>query len=301
MGTRLRPCRRHVRVSDLRCPFCGAKSDAVDVAPVGRPRSRAVAVFFGVTTIVACTRGPGEPTGSSSRTSATSASSPSERSGDATSSSSSSTTGAADSAPTPVADAPASPNVGGVVPLDNVQEFLMGTFRMPAKAPVEGPIPARLTTLPRDRSPLPKAAWLRFQSFGADRYKGWSVQMQIDDTGNISQVEHLGDSTPDKVKKPVWPVKPQQKLDATTLADLRKAATAFAAGPAYRGHEGLSYAPTFVITVRVDGGETEIILEGFENDFIAHLRRITSFVHSTPVGDEASKAKGKSPDRAKKP
>ena len=172
---------------------------------------------------------------------------------------------------------------------------------MPAKAPVEGLIPARLSTLPRDPSPLPKAVWLRFQNFGADRYKGWSVQMQIDDAGNIFQVEHLGDSTPDKVKKPAWPAKAQQKLDATTLADLRKTATAFAAGPVYRGHEGLSYAPTFVVTIRVDGGEKEIILEGFENDFVAHLRGITSFVHSTPAGDKASKAEGKPPERAKKP
>lgn len=194
----------------------------------------------------------------------------------------------------------ATPKVGEVKPLDNTEEFLMGTFRMPAKAPVEGPIPARLSTLPRDQSPLPKGAWLRFQNFGADRYKGWSVQMQIDDAGNICQIEHLGDSTPDKVKKPAWPAKLRQKLDATTLADLRKTATAFAAGPAYRGHEGLSYAPTFVVTVRVDGGEKEIILEGFENDFIAHLRRITSFVHSTPAGDKAGKAEG--PSRpAKKP
>jgi hypothetical protein len=178
----------------------------------------------------------------------------------------------------------AAPEVRQSTPLDDVEEFLRGTFRMPAKAPTEGPIPARLTTLPRDRSPLPKATWLRFQSFGADRYKGWSVQLQIDDAGDLRQVEHLGDATRDKVEKPAWPVKPQQKLDATTLGDLRKAATAFAAGPAYRGHEGLSYAPTFVITIRLDDGPKEILLEGFENDVIAHLRRITSFVHATPAG-----------------
>lgn len=188
-----------------------------------------------------------------------------------------------------------------MTPLDNIQEFLMGTFRMPAKAPVEGPIPARLSALPRDASPLPKGVWLRFQNFGAERYKGWSVQMQIDDAGNIWQVEHLGDSTPEKVKKPAWPAKPRQELDATTLADLRKTATAFAAGPAYRGHEGLSYAPTFVVTVRIDGGEKEMLLEGFENDFIARLRGITSFVHSTPTSDKANKAKGNRLDRAKKP
>ncbi len=186
--------------------------------------------------------------------------------------------------------------MSGATPLDDVQEFLFGTFRMPAKAPALGPVPARLSTLPRDPSPLPKAAWLRFQSFGAERYKDWSVQTEIDDAGDIRQVEHLGDATPDKVKKPAWPVKPRQKLDAKTLADLRKAATAFAAGPAYRGHEGLSYAPTFVVTVRIDGGEKEMFLEGFEDDFIARLRRITSFVHATPAGDEA---KSKSAGRAK--
>lgn len=195
------------------------------------------------------------------------------------------------------------PKVGEVTPLDNTQEFMMGTFRVPATAPVEGPIPARLSALPRDASPLPKGVWLRFQNFGAERYEGWSVQMQIDDAGNICQVEHLGDSTPAKVKKPAWPAKPQQKLDATTLASLRKAAVAFAAGAAYRGHEGLSYAPTFVVTVRLDGGEKEIVLEGFENDFIAHLRRITSFVHSTPMTDKAKprKTKSKPAKRANQP
>lgn len=236
-----------------------------------RPCGAAV-IFVGLTTMLACTRGPGEPTSSSGRASAASASSPS-----------SSATGAPDPAPPSVADAAATPEVRQSTPLDNVEEFLRGTFRMPANAPVEGPVPARLSTLPRDPSPLPKATWLRFQNFGADRYKGWSVQMQIDDAGNLRQVEHLGDATPDKIEKPAWPVKPPQKLDATTLADLRKAATAFAAGPAYRGHEGLSYAPTFVVTILLDGAEKEIILEGFEDDFVAQLRRITSFVHATPA------------------
>jgi hypothetical protein len=192
----------------------------------------------------------------------------------------------------------ATTKVGEVKPLDNIEEFMMGTFRMPSTDPVEGPIPARLSAFPRDASPLPKGVWLRFQNFGAERYKDWSVQIQIDGAGNICQVEHLGDSTPEKVKKPAWPAKPGQKLDATTLADLRKTATAFAAGPAYRGHEGLSYAPTFVVTVRLDGGEKEIILEGFENDFIAHLRRITSFVHSTPA-NKPSTSKSKPTKRAK--
>ncbi len=307
MGARPRPCGswgRHVRVSDPRCRFCGATNDAVDVAPVaevGRLLSRAAVVFFGMATIAACARGSGETTSSSNRTSGTSASSSRGTSSNMTSSSSSSSAEAPEPAPPPVASALAPPTVTQVAPLDNVQEFLRGTFRIPAKAPVEGPIPARLSTLPRDSAPLPKAVWLRFQSFGADRYKGWSVQMQIDDAGNIVQVEHLGDSTPDKVRRPAWPAKPLQKLDAATLADLRRAAAAFAAGPAYRGHEGLSYAPTFVVTVRVDGGEREIILEGLENDFVAHLRRITSFVHSTPAGDEASKAGRKPPERAKKP
>lgn len=199
------------------------------------------------------------------------------------------------------------PKVGEVKPLSNTEEFLMGTFRMPAKAPVEGPIPDRLNALSRDQCALPKGTWLRFQNFGADRYKDWSAQMQIDDQGNIYLVTHLGDATsdnatPDKVKKPAWPAKPQQKLDTATLAELRKAAAAFAAGPAYRGHEGLSYAPTFVVTVYLDSGDKEIILEGFENDFISHLRRITSFAHATPLGSKAAKPKSPAPKQpARKP
>jgi hypothetical protein len=203
-----------------------------------------------------------------------------------------------------VASLLATHEVGAVKPLDNTDEFLMGAFRMPETPPVEGPIPARLQSpdaLPRDRCALTKGVWLRFQNFGAERYKGWSAQMQIDDQGNIYLVSHLGDATPDKVKNPAWPARPTQKLDAATLADLKKKAAAFAAGPAYRGHEGLSYAPTFVITVAVGGVEREVIAEAYENDFIAHLRRITSFAQKTPLkGGSAGGGKARPAKRTDK-
>jgi hypothetical protein len=192
-------------------------------------------------------------------------------------------------------------DVGAVKPLDNTAEFLVGPFRMPTNPPVEGPLPARLQSLPHDRGALPKGVWLRFENFGADRYKGWSAQMQIDDQGNIFLVTHLGDATPEKITAPSWPAKPTQKLDAATLADLRKTAAAFAAGPAYRGHAGLTYAPVFVVTIDLDGAKQEIVLEGYENDFIQHLRRITQFAHATPLDGKAAKGNGKGDTSKAKP
>lgn len=200
-----------------------------------------------------------------------------------------------------VAGVLATPKAGLVTPLSNTKEFMVGTFRMPTTPPVEGPIPDRLEALPRDVCTLPKAVWLRFQNFGAERYKGWSAQMQIDDQGNIYLVSHLGDATPEKVKDPSWPDKPTQKLDAATLAQLRKDAAAFAVGQPYRGHQGLSYAPTFVVTVHLDKADQEIILEGYENDFIAHLRRISLFALETPLDSKADKSKPKAPDKPKPP
>jgi hypothetical protein len=163
---------------------------------------------------------------------------------------------------------------------------------------VEGPIPDRLKALPRDQSALPKGVWLRFQNLGVDRYKDWSADMQIDDQGSIFLIARLGDSTADKVKKPVWPARPQQKLDAGLLAQMRKEAAAFAAGPPYRGHPGLSYAPIFVVTVHCDGGDKEIMVEGLEDDVIGRLRRTTMFAHATPLDSKADKAR---PDTRSKP
>jgi len=193
-------------------------------------------------------------------------------------------------------------DVGAVQPLDNTEEFLIGAFRMSATPPAQGTVPARLAALPHDGCVLDKGTWLRFENFGADRYKGWSAQMQIDDQGNIYLVTNLGDATADKVKNPSWPAKPTQKLDGKTLEELHKAAIAFAAGPSYRGHEGLAYPPTFVIRVALDKGEKEIALEGYEDDFVARLRRITSFAHSTPLPAAKSGAPAKAkPAPARKP
>lgn len=195
-----------------------------------------------------------------------------------------------------VAGVIATPKAGSVRPLDNTEEFLVGEFYMPEKPLVEGPIPARLSALPRDQSALPKGVWLRFQNLGVERYKDWSAQMQIDDQGNIYLVTHLGDSTADKLKKPAWPAKPQQKLDAATLAETRKEAVAFTTGPAYRAHGGLSYAPIFVVTIHCDSGDKEFFVEGYENDFIGRLRRTTIFAHATPLDGKVDKTK---PDKSK--
>jgi len=193
-------------------------------------------------------------------------------------------------------------DVGAVQPLDNTEEFLIGAFRMPATPPAQGSVPARLSALPHDGCALAKGTWLRFENFGADRYKGWSAQMQIDAQGNLYLVTNLGDATAEKVKNPSWPARPTQKLDGKTLEELHKAAIAFAAGPSYRGHEGLSYAPTFVIRVATDKGDKEIVLEGYEDDFVARLRRITSFAHSTPLAKAPDKAPAKTkPAPARKP
>jgi len=190
-------------------------------------------------------------------------------------------------------------DVGAVPPLDNTSEFLVGEFRMPATPPTEGAVPARLTSRPHVPCALPRGTWLRFENFGADRYAGWSVQLQIDDQGNLYQVEHLGDAKPEAISKPVWPSKPTQKLDAKTLAGLRAEATAFAAGAAYRAHEGLSYAPTFVVTVALDATEKQIFLDGYEDAFVQHLRRITQFAHESPL--DGKKAKPAAKPAAKKP
>lgn len=201
-----------------------------------------------------------------------------------------------------VAGVLATAEVGFVTPLDNTQEFMIGAFRMPATPPTTGPVPARLDALPRDRCPLPSGVWLRFQNFGAERYKDWSAQMQIDDQGNIFLVTHLGDATPEKIKHPSWPPAPTQKLDATTLAQLRKDAAAFAAGPPYRGHQGLSYAPTFVVTLHVGSADTEIVLEGYEDAFVSWLRRISQFALSTPLkADKAGPDKKPAKQPARKP
>jgi hypothetical protein len=191
--------------------------------------------------------------------------------------------------------------VAAVQPLDNTQEFMLGAFRMPSTPPTTGPVPARLEALPRDRCALPKGVWLRFQNFGAERYKDWSAQMQIDDQGNIFLITHLGDSTADKVKRPSWPDAPTQKLDAATLAQLRKDAAAFATGQPYRGHQGLPYAPTFVVTLH-DKTDSEIILEGYEDAFISRLRTISQFALSTPLkADKAHPDKKPAKQPARKP
>lgn len=194
-----------------------------------------------------------------------------------------------------VASLLAFPKVASVKPLNNTEEFLVGTFRVPPAPPIEGPVPDRLDAMPRDRCALPKTVWLRFENFGAERYHGWSAQMQIDDQGNIYLVTHLGDATPEKVKAPSWPDKPTQKLDPTTLSDLRKEAAALAIGPPYRGHQGLPYAPTFVVTLRIDQAEKVIVLEGYENDFISRLRRITLFAHGSQPDKPTSKQPARKP------
>jgi hypothetical protein len=192
-------------------------------------------------------------------------------------------------------------DVGAVKPLSNTVEFLSGPFRIPATPPVEGPIPARLQATPRVACALPDGTWLRFENFGADRYKGWSAQMQIDEHGNIFLVTHLGDATPETTKQPKWPEKPTQKLDDKTLKDLRAAAAAFAAGPPYRGHAGLAYAPTFIVRVHLDQGDKEIVLEGYEDDFISHLRRITEFAYATPLAKAGNKPGKAKPAAVKSP
>lgn len=163
-------------------------------------------------------------------------------------------------------------DVGAVTPLNNNDEFLMGAFRMPTTPPKEGAVPARLAA--HDAAALPKGTWLRFEICGADRYKGWSAQMQIDDDGGITLVTHFGDAKPETKA---------QQLDAKTLADLRAEVGKLASGPAYRAHEGLAYAPTFYLRVAGDKGDKQLVFEAFENDAIAHLRRIASFANSTPL------------------
>ena len=192
----------------------------------------------------------------------------------------------------------ASHDVQAVPPLNNTAEFLVGPFRTPSTPPTEGAVPARLESLAHDRCALPKGVWLRFEQFGADRYKGWSAQLQINDDGALFLVTHLGGATPEQIQKPAWPEQPTQRLDAATLAAFRKAAAALAAGPAYRGHAGLAHAPTFVVTVRGDKGEKQIVLEGVEDDFIGRLRRTTQFAHETPLGPAKAKP-GKQPARSR--
>lgn len=177
------------------------------------------------------------------------------------------------------------PGVHAVKPLDDRATFLYGA--MPTAPIVEGPVPARLEARPRDRSPLPAGVWLRFQNLGRGRYERWSAQMQIDERGGLFLVARLGTATPQGVAAPRWPKQPVQQLDGPTLADLRKSATAFAAGAVYRGHEGPADASVFVVTVALDGAEKTIIVEAHEDDFIAHLRRITHFAHSSPLPREA--------------
>lgn len=191
-----------------------------------------------------------------------------------------------------VASALFASEAAAVAPLDNKQEFLYGPFRVPDAPPEVGAVPAALAAQPMDRSPLPKGVWLRFQSFGAARYQRWSAQMQIDDAGDIYLVTHLGDSDADKVQRPCWPARPSQKLDAATLADLRKSLQGYAAGPAYKGRAGLDYAPLFVLTVRgADGAEHQTILKGYEDDVIAHLRRISHYALVTPLPQQKSPSK----------
>lgn len=70
MARRLHPCAscaRHVRVTDVSCPFCGGPMGEVTAVPVAsRALSRAAVVFFGATTLAACVGGPGDPSTSTS-------------------------------------------------------------------------------------------------------------------------------------------------------------------------------------------------------------------------------------------
>jgi hypothetical protein len=175
-------------------------------------------------------------------------------------------------------------DVKAMKPLDNIEEFMAGPFRMPATAVAEGPIPDRLAALPRDRSALPQGVWLQFQNFGSERYRNWSTQMRIDEEGKVYLVSHLGDATSAKVEHPAWQKWPTQELDAGSLAALRQAAAAFAAGPAFRGYEGLSHAPVFVLTVNMNGSEQDFFIEGYENEFVRKLRSITYRAQVTPLG-----------------
>lgn len=166
----------------------------------------------------------------------------------------------------------------GVAPLDNREEFLYGPLRAAEGPPREGAIPGRLEALPFDRSPLPDGIWLRFQNLGGGRYQHWSAQMQIGDEGNLYLVAHFGDATADKTRHPAWPAAPSQKLDRKTLEAVRRKALAFIEGPPYRGHEGLPHAPVFLITVKeANGKERSAIAEGWEEECISHLRRISAF------------------------
>ena len=175
--------------------------------------------------------------------------------------------------------------VDAVEPLDNTQEFMHGELAKHANPPVGKAVPDRLKALPRDQSALPKGVWLRFQIFGSGQYKAWSVQLQIDDTGRIFQVSHLGDSTAAKVKAPAWPTTPTQALGAA-LDRVRKAWESVpSTAPLYCGYEGETYAPVFVVTVRIGGVQREFFFEAFENEAIKHLRRIAYFAYATPLGN----------------
>ncbi|MCC6994374.1 MAG: hypothetical protein IT370_07070 [Deltaproteobacteria bacterium] len=170
-----------------------------------------------------------------------------------------------------------------VKPLDKTQQFMWGELRLPTTAPVSGALPARLATLPHDTSPLPAKVWLRFQSFGGKSFAGYAAQLQIDEAGNLFVVAQLGKATAASVKQPKWPKRPSQIVDAEVMARLRQGVATLTGAPAYKGYTGLD-APTFVITVRApDGSQHEYVFEAWEDAFIQHLRRITSFASTTPL------------------
>lgn len=75
-------CARHVQSSDAECPFCGAALSSANTVPKASPPrgvSRAAAIAFGATLVVACSGGtdptPGGDGGADSNTSSTSSTS----------------------------------------------------------------------------------------------------------------------------------------------------------------------------------------------------------------------------------
>ena len=167
-------------------------------------------------------------------------------------------------------------------PLSKTEEFMLGELHLPNKAAEEEAVPERLNGLARDRSPLPDGIWLRFQNFGAQAFKNYSAQMQIDHKGNLYVAAYLGNATTELRIRPEWPRNPSQKITPSVLRDIRQKATALLRlTPTYRGDPGMAHVPIFVITVKIDDREREFIFEGYENEFVKHLRRISYFAYST--------------------
>lgn len=190
--------------------------------------------------------------------------------------------------------------VMAVAPLNRTQEFMYGPFRMPDGPPHEGSLPERLVKLPRDRSPLGDKIWLRFQMFGGSAHPGHAAQMQLSDEGNIFLVAQLGTATAASVEHPAWSTRPCQLLDAAVLARLHEESKQLPAQAFYRGHEGLPYAPTFVITIKHTTGEREVVYEAYEDDFVRHLRRIAHFALTSPLSGTAQNTdKGKKAGNAR--